>query len=118
MSGLAFLVPIAVIVPFGGLIADRVSRKILCGTGLILINLSLFVTAYAENYSTVFAMRVILGTGAGLFLPGVLSLIVDLFPPGHQTKALASLSMAAAIGSSLGYEQPILFGKLGWKEVF
>ena len=38
-------------------------------------------------------MRVMLGTGAALFLPGILSLIVDYFPPAHQTKALASLSI-------------------------
>ena len=47
LSGLALLIPIATLVPFGGLIADRVSRKILCGFGLVLLNLSLLITAFA-----------------------------------------------------------------------
>ncbi len=49
-------------------------------------------------------MRVLLGIGAGLFLPGVLSVIIDYFPPAHQTKALASLNIGSAIGNSAAFE--------------
>ena len=60
---------------------------------MTLFNLSLLVSSFATNYATLFAMRVLLGAGAAIFLPAVLSLIVDYFPPGHQTKALACLSV-------------------------
>ena len=98
---MAFLLPRILITPFGGLIADRTNRKYLLIGALLLMNLSSFVTGFANSFGLVLAMRISLGVGEGLFIPAALSLIVDSFPPQRQTLALAVIGVGGAFGVAL-----------------
>lgn len=57
-TGTAFLIPVILILPFGGIIADRANRRYLFIGSLLMQNLSSFITGYATSYSLVLAMRI------------------------------------------------------------
>lgn len=61
VTGMAFLVPLILIVPIGGLIADRFNRGVILCSAMIIMNLSTFLVGFATDYDLVLATRILLG---------------------------------------------------------
>lgn len=83
VTGMAFLVPLIVVVPIGGLIADRFNRGIIICSSMLVMNLSTFLVGFATGYEFILATRILAGFAQGMFTPSALSLIVDYFPPSR-----------------------------------
>ena len=111
-----------------GILADRVSRKKLLGTGLAINALGFITLSFVHSYPLALLCAVLAGLGGSFYHPAATSLIARLFPeaPG---KALGKAGMGASIGffiapiyagwraQAAGWRAPVfelgLFGLIG-----
>jgi MFS transporter, DHA2 family, multidrug resistance protein len=102
-----------------GLLGDRLGRKRMLLTGLIIFGVSSLVCAYAGTSWQLITGRVFLGLGAALLVPLSMSIIPVLFLEKERPKAIATWMMANAFGIPLG---PVVGGWLldhyWWGSVF
>src|SRR6266704_5245806 len=66
--------------PFGWL-ADRLRRRDLIVTGIVLWSLGTVCCGLSQNFAQFFAARLLVGIGEAVLTPASISLISDSFPP-------------------------------------
>ena len=102
-----------------GLLGDRLGRKKVLLTALVLFGASSAACAYASGISELIAARAVLGIGAAAIFPLSLSVIPVLFAPEERQKAIALMASATFISFPIG---PIVGGYLldnfWWGSVF
>jgi len=115
-----FLVSYMVFSPVFGWLADRMSRWLLIGIGVILWSLASGASGLAETYVVLLTTRLFLGIGEAAYGPAAPTVIADLYPVKRRGSVLAWFYMAIPVGSALGY----VFGgamaesSLGWRWAF
>ena len=103
-----------------GLLANRVSRSLLMGAGLIVTAVGMALTTAAPSFELVLAFQALAGLGGAAHHPLALHLISDVFPPGSRGRALGihgfassvSFAVTPAVGVTLaseGWRPPLLF---------
>jgi EmrB/QacA subfamily drug resistance transporter len=75
--------------PPGGAISDRFGRKGTLQTGLLIFIVSAALAAFSVGSWQLIAARAVMGVGAALVMPGTLSILATVFPPGERPKAIA-----------------------------
>src|SRR6201994_4153906 len=112
------LVLAAVMLP-AGLLGDRLGRKKVLLTALVLFGASSAACAYAGGVGELIAARALLGVGAAAIFPLSLAVIPVLFAPEERQKAIALMASATFISFPIG---PIVGGYLldhfWWGSVF
>ncbi|MCL6458389.1 MAG: MFS transporter [Gorillibacterium sp.] len=102
-----------------GLLGDRLGRKKILITGLIVFGAASVMCAYSGSTWELITGRAILGLGAALLVPLSMSIIPVLFSEKERPRAIAVWMMANAFGIPLG---PIVGGWLldnyWWGSVF
>ena len=99
--GAAFAVAnIAAGLPAGWL-ADRISRRGLVGTGVIVWSLATASSGVARSFGGLFAARAAVGVGEGIIPPSCYSLLRDGVEPGKRGRALAIYSTAQTAGAGI-----------------
>jgi MFS family permease len=87
-------------IPFGWL-ADRGTRKILIGVGLLVWSLFSGLTGFATDFWTLFFCRLMVGVGEATLGPAAISLLSDYFPPTKRATVTSIYSMGIAVGAGL-----------------
>ncbi|MFE4710301.1 MFS transporter [Paenibacillus sp. NPDC056722] len=112
------LVFAAMLLPMG-MLGDRIGRKKMLLTGLLIFGAASLACAYSVSSWQLITARAFLGLGASLIVPLSMAVIPVLFTEKERPKAIAVWMMANAIGIPLG---PILGGWLlnhyWWGSVF
>ena len=104
-------------IPFGR-IADKGSRTKIIAVGVAVWSLFSGLTAFAGDFWTLFACRVMVGVGEATLGPAAISLLSDYFSPAKRATVTSIYSMGIAIGAGLA---ALLGGQLsqyGWRTVF
>jgi len=101
LQGPAFAILYAVAGLPLGLLADRMSRRILIFFGQIVWTLGTVAFGLGDRFASVFAARVVVGVGEATLSPSAYSMIADLFRPENLGRALSFYGMGIYIGGGL-----------------
>jgi MFS family permease len=99
----AFLVSYMLCSPIFGWLADRFSRWVLVGIGVIVWSLASGESGRASSYMVLLITRMFVGIGEGAYGPAAPTLISDFFPVSKRGWVMSWFYMAIPVGSALGY---------------
>ena len=115
----AFIISYMITSPIFGWLADRMSRWILVGIGVLLWSLASGASGMAMTFRMLLITRLFVGIGEAGYGPAAPTIISDLYPIERRGRMLAWFYMAIPVGSALGYAWGGLFDKwLGWRWAF
>lgn len=101
LQGLAFGLFYATVgIPLG-LVADRVSRRMLVTVGITVWSLATVGGGFASSFGEMFLSRLLVGLGEAALGPAAVSLIADLFPPHKRGKPLSLFLTGQAVANGL-----------------
>ncbi|HVE83827.1 MAG TPA: MFS transporter [Myxococcales bacterium] len=102
-----------------GYLTDKVARKWLLLTTIVLGAAPCLATAFVKNVDQFVVLRALTGFGIGAVLPLTYSLIGDLFSARGRPVAVAWMGLATGIGIAVGQVFAGLAGPtLGWRVPF
>ncbi|MFC0042225.1 MFS transporter [Actinomadura rayongensis] len=116
----AFAVVMAGTVLAAGSLGDRVGRRRVFITGLLLCAAASAAGGAATSPGQMIGSRVVQGAGCALMMPATLSIIIDVFPEPHlRRRGIAVWAAVAGVGGLLG---PVAGGWLvdhaSWRAAF
>jgi MFS transporter, Spinster family, sphingosine-1-phosphate transporter len=100
---MAFMVTYMVGAPLFGRLAERRSRWMLVGVGVVLWSLASGASGLAGTFFALLVTRCFVGVGEAAYGPVAPALISDFYPVKVRGRVLAWFYMAIPVGSALGY---------------
>ncbi len=114
----AFALPYALAQPVLGPLGDAVGKTRVIRAALVLLALTLALSAMAPNLGTLAVLRVLSGAAAGGIFPLSIALVGDRVPIERRQLALSRLLVAGLTGSVGGGAMAALLAPLiGWRGV-
>jgi EmrB/QacA subfamily drug resistance transporter len=107
----------ALLVP-AGRIADRVGRKRIFISGLLLFALASALCAVAPSIEVLVGARILQAAGGALMIPTTLGLILPAFPLEQRTLAIGIWSAVGGVAAALGPPIGGLLVQLSWRWIF
>src|SRR5215203_3991802 len=104
-------------IPFGRM-ADRTSRAKIIAAGVVVWSLFSGLTAFANDFWTLFFCRVMVGVCEATLGPAAISLLSDYFPPLRRATVTSIYSMGIAIGAGLAALLGGSLSQFGWRTAF
>ncbi len=107
LLGLAEFLPLFVLAPLSGVVADRLDRRVVYGLGLILelaVTVLLFLVSRTADPSIiqVFALVLVFGIARAFVTPAARALPIDLAPAGSVERVVAVRSVAFQSAGIIG----------------
>jgi MFS family permease len=84
-------------------LADRYSRRLIIGAGLLILALCNVGSALVASAGALLIIRLIGGAGGAGNGPATFSLLADLFPPAKLPKAMATMNIGFMVAVGLSY---------------
>ena len=114
-----FLLSSAILpIPFSKL-ADRIGRKKIFITGIIVFLLSTLMCGMSNSGTTLIIGRLLQGIGASMMFATNMAILTSVFPPNERGKALGINTAVVYISLSSGpFIGGILTYYLGWRSIF
>jgi EmrB/QacA subfamily drug resistance transporter len=116
----AYTVALAAIVLTSGSIADRLGRRRVFASGLVLFTAASLLCGAATSIAMLDAARAVQGVGGAILFATSLALLADAFP-GAKERAGALAAYGATIGASFAIGPAVggaITSYLGWRWVF
>jgi len=114
-----FMLTSAVVMPFVGWLANRISYKALYLGSLLIFTLASAACAMAWSYESLIAARILQALGGGAIQPIGMAIVAELFEPHERGKALGIWGLGIMAGPAIG---PTLGGYLtdafSWRTIF
>jgi MFS family permease len=105
-------------VPLGRL-SDRWSRRKILSIGVAVWSLLTATSGIASSYAALFAARLGVGIGEASCAPASSSLIGDLFPPKHRSRAFSLFMLGLPLGTFLStFISGRVAAAYGWRAAF
>jgi len=92
----------AILSPFGGYIADRVSRRHVIGASLFVWSLVTWWTGHVTSFNELIAARALMGVSEAFYIPAALALIADYHPGLTRSRAVGLHQAGIYCGQILG----------------
>jgi MFS transporter, Spinster family, sphingosine-1-phosphate transporter len=103
LLGTAFMVVYMLGAPVFARLAERWSRWVIVGVGVILWSLASGASGLAATFVALLLTRCLVGVGEAAYGPVAPSVIADYYPVKVRGQVLAWFFMAIPVGSALGY---------------
>jgi MFS family permease len=117
--GTAFLASYMISAPIFGWLADRISRWLIIGAGVILWSAATAASGLASTFTLLLIMRLFVGVGEGGYGPAAPTIIADFFPLAVRGRVLSYFYVAIPVGSALGYAiGGFIAARWGWQTAF
>lgn len=118
-----FSIPAAMVIPFAGIMADRIGRKKIVFYSLLLYGLGGLLAGFSSlyqggSYTFVLISRIIQGIGAAGTAPIAMVLLSDLYQGEERSKALGILEASNAFGKVLSPILGSLIAVITWYAMF
>jgi len=114
-----FLLSYMLASPIFGFLADRFSRWLLVGVGVILWSLASGESGRASTFGILLLTRAFVGVGEAAYGPTAPTIISDMYPARSRGRVLSWFYMAIPVGSALGYQLGGGFASAGhWRWAF
>lgn len=116
---MAFMVTYMIAAPLFGRLAEKRSRWLLIGVGVILWSLASGASGLASSFAILLLTRCFVGIGEAAYGPVAPTVISDFYPVKIRGRVLSWFYMAIPVGSALGFvlgEQ--VANGLGWRWAF
>lgn len=118
-----FSVPAGLVIPFAGLLSDRIGRKKIIVPALLVYGLGGVIASAAallmpHPYPVILAGRVVQGIGAAGTAPVVMALAGDIFTTRERSKVLGIIEAANGLGKVVSPILGSLIGLLAWYGAF
>ncbi|WP_051338703.1 MFS transporter [Streptomyces flavidovirens] len=115
----AYILPVAVLPPFLGVLAERCGRRRVFTCALWLFTTGSAAAACAPGISLLIAARLVQGVGAAAITPLSLTLVTAVIPPRRRPAMLGVWGALGAVAIAVG---PFVGGAVlmwgGWRHVF
>ena len=98
----AYALAFAALLLPAGIAADRIGRRTVLVTGLLIFAAASLISAFSTDPSVLIALRALAGVGAACVFPVTLSALVDAYPEERRAFAVAVWSGISAAGAVLG----------------
>lgn len=85
-----------------GYVADKISRKVVVGTGVALWSLATAATAVAGSLGALLVARALVGVGEGSYYPAGTPLLAAWFTPQRRATVMARWGVGALVGAGIG----------------
>jgi len=92
----------AVLSPFGGYIADRISRRYVIGASLFVWSAVTWWTGHVTTFHELMAARALMGVSEAFYIPAALALIADFHPSLTRSRAVGVHQAGIYCGQILG----------------
>ena len=113
-----FLWVYAVVSPFAGSIADRLSRKWLIVGSLGVWSLVTLLMGHCSTFSQMYWLRGLMGVSEALYIPSSLSLIADYHAGRSRSLAVGLHMTGLYLGQAVGGFGAIFASALSWRMTF
>lgn len=118
LLGTAYALPYALVQPVLGPVGDAIGKRRVIRACLVLLAVTLLVSAAAPDLLSLSVMRVLAGAAAGGVFPLAIALIGDLVPIEKRQVALSRLLVAGLAGSASGGLLAVFVAPIfGWRSV-
>lgn len=101
LQGAAFAIAYIVMSPVFGRLADRVNRRLILISGIIVWSAGTVLCGFSRSYEELFMARVLIGASEASLTPAAWSLITDAFPPKRLPRAFSIYLLGLYLGSGL-----------------
>ena len=113
-----FLWVYAGVSPVAGWLADRIGRKGLIVTGLLVWSGVTYGMAYARSYEVLYGLRAVMGVSEALYIPAALSLITDYHGDKSRSLAIGIHMTGLYAGQALGGFGATVAAAFSWPATF
>jgi len=104
--------------PVGGMIADRVNRKMLIVVSLAVWSAVTLAMGFAQNFDQLLVLRALMGVSEALYIPTGLALIADYHTGKTRSLAVGIHMTGLYLGQALGGFGATIAEHLNWKQTF
>lgn len=102
-----------------GLLADRISRKVIVSAGVAIWSVATIFTGLAGGFWPLAGARGLLGIGEASYFPAGTPLLSAHFPPARRAKIFARWGAASLVGVAVGFLVAGIFAKPDlWRYAF
>lgn len=114
-----YLLSLAALILVGGSLGDRLGRRRIYLTGIVVFAVASLLCALAQHPTQLILARVVQGVGGALLTPGALAVIQSSFAKEDRAAAIGTWAGASGVATAIG---PFLGGFLldhfGWRSIF
>jgi MFS family permease len=99
----AFMAAYMLFAPLFGWLAEKMSRWLLIGIGVMVWSLACGASGLATSFGMLFLTRCLVGIGEAAYGPAAPALIADMYPQEKRGRMLSLFYVAIPVGSAFGY---------------